>query len=140
MLGRLLLGSGKLRRGVRTELESEGLVLLEEGLRGTIRYERFRAPGKRFDGKVVAVRMAIGVSERRLVIYGGWFGSELVDSPFDSPRFEAAEFTVEGGDTFSLRIDYDRLGEPRVSGQVAITARTANAALIIEQVRARLGP
>jgi hypothetical protein len=137
MLDRLLLGSGKLRPKVRARLEAEGLVLLEEGLRGTIRYRRFRAPGKRFDGKVVALRMAIGLSEQRLVIYGGWWSAELVDSPLDSPRFEAVEFAAEGEDEFSLHVDYDRMDEPSVSGEITIRAKTPNAALIVEQIEAR---
>jgi hypothetical protein len=67
-LGRLLLGSGKLRPELRAELESEGLVLLEEGVPGSVRYTHFKAPGRSFHGKVTPERMAIGISRERFVV------------------------------------------------------------------------
>ncbi len=137
-----LMGSGRLKPGLRAELEAEGLVLVEERLKGSIRYTHFRAPGKRFHGKIVPMRLALGISERRLVIYGGWVSSELVDSPFGSPRFRAVDVELEGADAVVLRIDYSRMEEAEaagVSGEIKIRMRTANAASIVEQIRARIG-
>ena len=50
---KLLLGNGTLKPKLRAALESEGVVLLEEGLPGTITYAHFKAPGRRYHGKVV---------------------------------------------------------------------------------------
>jgi hypothetical protein len=138
----LLLGGGELNPKLRAELEAEGLVLVEEKLRGSIRYSHFKAPGKRFHGKIVPLRLALGISERRLVIYGGWASSELVDSPFDSPRFRAVDIELEDPERIVLRVDYSRMDEAEaagVSGEVTIRMRTANAASIAEQIRARTG-
>ena len=44
----LLLGGGELKSKLKAELEAEGLVLVEERLKGSIRYTHFKAPGKRF--------------------------------------------------------------------------------------------
>ena len=138
----VLLGGGKLKPEVRAELEAEGLVLVEEKLKGSLRYTHFKAPGKRFHGKVVPMRMALGISERRLVIRGGVGGQDLVDSPFDSPRFRAVEISLDGADRVELRIDYSRMDEAEaagVSGVIAISMRTPNATKIVEQIRARIG-
>lgn len=43
-LGRLLLGNGTVRPKLKEELEAEGLVLIEEGLSGSVRYEHFNSP------------------------------------------------------------------------------------------------
>ena len=59
-LARLLLGNGSLRPALRAELEQEGLVLVAEGLSGSLRYAHFKAPGKRFHGKVTPVRVGSG--------------------------------------------------------------------------------
>ena len=137
-----LLGGGKLKPEVRAELEAEGLVLAEEKLRGSIRYSHFKAPGKRFHGKVVPMRMAVGLSEARIVIYGGVGAPELVDSQFDSPRLGAVDFSVSDGDKLKIFVDYDRMEDAegaKVSGQITITIKTPNAPQILDQIQARLG-
>ena len=138
----LLLGGGELKSKLKAELEAEGLVLVEERLKGSIRYTHFKAPGKRFHGKIVPLRLAIGISERRLVIYGGWASGEIVDSPFDSPRFSAVDIELEGADAIVLRVDYSRMDAAEaagVSGEITIRIRTVNAASIVEQIRTRIG-
>jgi hypothetical protein len=137
-LGRLLLGSGTLTPEVRAELEGEGLVLMEEALSGSVRYSHFKAPGKRFHGKITPERLAIGISERRLVVYCRSGRAELIDSHFDEPRLRAVDVELHGSEALDLRIDYDRMGDSRVSGQITIRAKTADAPVIVEQLRERL--
>jgi hypothetical protein len=138
-LSRLLLGNGSLPAAVRAGLEAEGLLLAEEGLPGRIRYERFRAPGRRFSGKVTGERLGLGISARRLAVYCRSGRAKLIDSPFDSPRFSALEPRLEGTDVVAFRIDYDRMAEPGVSGVITISATTASAPQIVEELNARLG-
>ncbi len=136
-----LLGNGRLKPELRAELESEGLVMLEEGLVGSIRYDHFRAPGKRFNGKVTGVRVAVGISRERLVVYSHSGRVELVDSPFSSPRLGALEPSVDTKGRLSLRIDYARMPEAAangVEGIVTIRARTPNAAHLAADLTARL--
>ena len=137
MLARIFLGSGTFKPEVRAALESEGVVVLEEGLSGSVRYRHFRAPGKRFHGKVVAMRMALAVTERRLVAYSSSGRNKLMDSPFDDPRLDALTVTAEG-DRLDFHVDYARMGEPKVSGEVTIRARTPAAARIAEHVSSRV--
>ncbi len=135
------LGNGALKPHVRSELEAEGLVLVEEGLRGSIRYDRFKAPGKRFNGKVTGERLAIGLSEDRFVVYGRSGSVELMDSRYTSPRLGALTVAVEDGDKLALRVDYDRMDEAAqagVSGTITIRARTPRAAEIAEQLLSRI--
>jgi len=47
--------------------------------------------------------------------------------------------SLEGEDTVALLIDYDRAAVPRVSGQMTISARTPNAARVVEELSRRLG-
>jgi hypothetical protein len=139
LLAKLLLGDGGLKPALRAALESEGLVVLEEGLPGRISYDHFKAPGRRFHGKVVGVRLGLGVSEERLALYCRSGRSQLIDKPFTEPRLSALDVSLEGDDTVALRIDFDRAEVPKVSGQMTIRAVTPNAAMIVEQIRARLG-
>lgn len=138
-LERFRLGNGALKPQVRSQLEAEGLVLIDEGLRGTIRYEGFKAPGKRFYGKVAGERLAIGLSEERFVVYCRSGSVELMDSAYASPRLAALDISVEDNDTLALRVDYDRIGEPGISGVITVRARTPQAGEIAKQLRSRIG-
>jgi hypothetical protein len=137
-LGRLLLGKGTLRPDLRAALEAEGLVLLEEGLSGSLRYKRFKAPGRRHHGKVTPERMALGISEKRFVLYCRSGRVKLADTEFANPRLGMVDVGLEGDDTVAIRVDYDRSGEPKVSGEITMRAKTPNAPSIVEQLRARI--
>lgn len=137
-LGKLLLGKGTLPAEVREELEAEDLVLIEEGVPGSVRYRHFKAPGKRFHGKVTPERLGIAISEQRFVVYCRSGRAELIDSPFGDPRLGALAIELHEEDVVDLRVDYDRIGEPNVSGEITIRARTPRAPVIAEALRARL--
>jgi hypothetical protein len=137
-LAKLLLGNGTLRPELRAELESEGLVLLEEGLRGSVRYTHFKAPGRRFHGKITPERMALAISEERFVVYCRSGRVKLVDTAFSNPRLDMLDVSREGDDRVDVRVDYDRGDVPRVSGQITIVVRTGKAAAIFDELTARL--
>ncbi|HVE69407.1 MAG TPA: hypothetical protein VNB64_12580 [Solirubrobacteraceae bacterium] len=137
-LGRLLLGDGRLRPDLRAALESEGLVVLEEGLGGSLRYHHFRAPGRRFHGKVTPERIGLGISERRVVLYCRSGRVKLVDTEFDDPRLSIVDFSLDGNGKVAVRVDYDRADEAKVAGQITIRAKTPNAAHIVDQLHARV--
>ena len=140
-LGKLLGGKGAtLRPQLRAALEDEGLILIEEGLSGSVRYKRFRAPGKRFDGKIVPQTMCLAISERRLAVYGHSGRVKLVDTPFDDPRVGMLEVSLKDEGRLAILVDYDNGDVPKVSGQVTIVAKSPNAAAIVEELRARLPP
>ena len=138
-LAKLFMGDGKLDPKVRAELESEGLVRVEEGLRGSVRYRRFRAPGRRHYGKVTGERIALAISEERFVVYCRSGRAELIDSSFTNPRWSIVDVTLQGTDSVSIRIDYDRADLADVSGEITIVVRTPNAAAIVDHLRARIG-
>ena len=139
-LAKLLLGSGTLKPKLRAALESEGLVLIEEGLSGSVRYKHFKAPGKRFNGKVTGERMGLGISRQRCAVYCRSGRGKLVDTAFSDPRWKIVEVSLHDDDTVSFRVDYDQAEDmPKISGEVTIRARTPNAARIVKELNARLG-
>lgn len=138
-LANLFLGNGKLKPKLRAALEAEGLVLIDEGLPGSVRYQHFRAPGKRFHGKVTGERIGLAISEERFVMYCRSGRSKLVDTSFSIPRLSFVDVSLQDGDTVSVQIDYDQAGLPKVSGQITIRAKTPNAAQIAEEYRRRVG-
>jgi hypothetical protein len=135
---RLLLGSGRFKDGLRAELEAEGIEFLGEGVGGSIRYTKFKAPGRRSDGKVQPHRFAVAITRERFVVYCRSGAAELVDSPWDSPNFGWLDMEVtDDGGRLILTVDYDRANRADVAGQVAIHLKTPSADLIASQVEAR---
>jgi len=94
-LAKLLLGDGKLRAKLRAALDSEGLVLLEEGLPGSVRYHRFKAPGRRFHGKVTGERIGLAAGVERVVVYCRSGRAKLIDTPFSNPRLGLVEVSLK---------------------------------------------
>ena len=139
-LARFRLGDGRLDPELRARLEAEGLVFAEEGLRGSVSYDHFKAPGKRFYGKVTGERIGLGVSEDRVVAYCRSGTVKLVDTRYDNARLRAVDFQVKGDDTVAIVVDYDELGEGGVSGKITIRARTPRAREFVEAVNARVEP
>ena len=137
-IAKLLLGTGKLKPELRAALESEGLVTLEEGLRGSVRYRHFKAPGRRFHGKVTLERIGLAISEQRLAVYCRSGRVKLIDSAFSDPRLSAVDVVLHNSDTVSIRIDYNRVDVPNVSGEITIKARTPKAASVVEHLQTRL--
>jgi hypothetical protein len=137
-LTRLLLGNGTLKPELRAALESEGLVLLEEGVLGSIRYHHFKAPGKRSHGKVTGQCFGLGLSEKRLALYCRSGRSRLIDTPLTEPRLQAFELSLDGDDRLVLGIDFDRIDDPKISGQMTIHMRTPNARRVLEHISARI--
>lgn len=136
-LAKLLLGSGTLKPELRAALESEGLVRLEEGLTGSVRYQRFRAPGRYHHGKITGVRVGLGISEERLVVYSHSGRAKLLDTAFSSSRLGMLEVSLKGEDRIAIRVDYDRGDVSKVSGEITIVARTPDAAEIVDELCAR---
>ena len=137
MLDRLLR-SGRLKPELLQALDAEGRVLVEEGLRGSVRYDHFRAPGKRFNGKVTAERMGFGISRERLVVYCRSGRAKLLDMRFDDPRARHLSPAVDDKGRVAIRIDYDHMGEPKVAGQITLRFHSPDADRIVGELRARL--
>ena len=87
IFGRLFY-SGKLPQPLRAELDAEGVVLLEEDLRGTVTYRNYRAPGKRYGIRKTRIAGAIAVTRQRVVAWG--MGGRQIDVPLGYPGVEIA--------------------------------------------------
>ena len=115
-------------------LQAEGLVLLDEGLRGSVGYRSFRAPGKRFSRRREWFTGALALTRVRFAAFA--YGRRLVNVPLDDPRL--AEIEVRAETPGSLLAAFDAgLFHPERSGRVEIRFRTDLAATIADHLRAR---
>jgi hypothetical protein len=111
---------------------SEGFLVLAEGLRGSILYRNYRAPGQYSSYKIEAVRGAVAVTPRRLVVAIN--GHKHVDVPHDHALRGAVRVGVD--DKGRLAIGYDPTAfDPRRSGEVTIRLRTDAADRVLTALR-----
>jgi hypothetical protein len=113
---------------VRDQLAGEDLLLLEEGLGGSITYRRYKAPGKRARLKKVGISGAVCVTDRRLLVWGA--RGKLVDVPFDDERFAAIEVEAEQPDRVLFAWEASLFHDNR-SGRVEVRLHPVQADQVI---------
>lgn len=130
----LLFGRGGLSEAVRAELESEGIIHREDGLRGSVSYRHYRAPGMRSNWSKEAIRASFVVTRRRVGVYVR--GRPFVNVAFDDPRFSRLDLRVDGA---SLTIDLDDASvfNDRASGQITTRVRCADPASALATIHAQ---
>lgn len=131
-LKRLFLGSGRLPKMVRAQVEGEDVLLLAEGLTGTITFRKYKAPGKRSNLRKVGVAGAVCVTDRRLLVWGA--RGKLIDVPFEDERFGEIEIAAEEPEKAMFAWEAGLFQEKR-SGRVEVRLHPVAAERIVELTR-----
>jgi hypothetical protein len=64
-----LFGVGKIPEPLRSQLQTEGIDLLDEAVKGSVTYRDFRAPGKRDSWRRQWYVASIALTKIRVIIY-----------------------------------------------------------------------
>ena len=128
-------GLGKLPASVLAPLEKEGIVLLDEGIRATVTYLNFRAPGRYSNWKRQWFSSAIILTKKRL--FALRLRSEIINVPLTDERFRQMQFSLEDEET--LLVAYDAsLFQADASGTSEYRFRTPQARAFIDELAAFL--
>jgi hypothetical protein len=98
-----LFGCGRVPAGLRAKLVQEGIALLDEGIKGTIIYRNFRAPGKASTWKEQRFSGAVALTTVRFVAFAS--GKQIVNVPLDDPRLKQLQVTCEGSEHLLIVFD-----------------------------------
>jgi hypothetical protein len=129
----LLFGRGDLPDSRRAEVEAEGVIHLEQGLKGSITYRHYRAPGRRSNWRKQAIRAALVLTRERLAVFVR--RRPIVDVAFDDTRIRGLEVRADRG---ALVIDVDASTfNDQASGQITVRLRCADPAAVVAEIRAR---
>lgn len=126
-----LFGVGSMPQRWRTTVESEGIIVFDEGVRGSVTYRDFRAPGKRFSWRKVAFSGSIALTKNRLL--GLQYGNPAINIPLDDARLHQMQFSVEGGDTLLVAFNAN-LFHNDWSGKIEYRFRTLEARALLENL------
>lgn len=126
-----LFGVGKLPQDRKAFLEAEGLVLVEEGIRCSVTFRRFKAPWKRYWLRRNGFAGSIVLTKKRLIAFS--FSKEIINVPLMDPRFKKLRFTVEGDDRLYVAFEASDFHDDQ-SGTVEFRFRTPLARSFMERL------
>ncbi|MGP3969564.1 hypothetical protein [Streptomyces sp. 6N223] len=116
---------------LHAQLVAEGLLMLEERLRGSITYRRYREAGSNewVRYRRNPIRGAIAVSSRRFLVWVG--GGKHIDVPLAHPLRPAVEVRAAGEDGVCFAYTAETFRTDR-TGEVEVVLRTPRASRVIE--------
>lgn len=126
-----LFGVGRIPPQVLPQLELEGIVVSDEGVKSSVTYRDFKAPGKRFGWKRQWFPASIILTRTRLVAF--WFSNPMINVPLSDERLKSMRFAIEDND---MHVSFDAgLFHSDWSGSLEYRLRTERAAQIIESLQ-----
>src|SRR3954469_18787702 len=128
-----LFGVGKMPAQLAATLKSEGVILLDEGIKGSVTYLNFHAPGRHSDWRRVWFTASIALTQARLV--GVQDSNTSINVPLTDERLRKMQFSVEEDGTLLVSFD-PALFHTDWSGTMEYRFKTEQAQLFLNQLRA----
>jgi hypothetical protein len=125
-----LFGLGKVPRGILPNLEREGIVLLDEGISGSVTFRNFRAPGRRHSWKRSWFTGSLVLTGKRLAAFA--FSKTIIDVSLDDDRINELRFSLDGETTLCVLFDPSAFHEDW-SGTLEFRFSTPLARLFLER-------
>ena len=98
-----LFGIGKMPVDHGMRLETEGVVLFDEGFKGTATYINFRAPFRYSNWKRQWFTASIALTNMSLLAFQ--YAGKIIDVPLADERFRKLNFTVEESGALLVAFD-----------------------------------
>jgi len=130
-----LFGIGKIPVELLTLVKTEGILLLDEGIRGSTTYLDFHAPGKYFSWKRQWQTAAIILTQIRLVALMD--SQTVVNVPLADERIQRVRFSTEGAGLLCISLD-PALFHHDWSGTVEYRFHYPEAPEFLSQLRAQV--
>lgn len=86
-------GVGKIPVALMSQLKNEGIILLDEGVKGSVTYRNFRRPGSSSSLRRQWYTASIALTKTRLL--GLWYSNPIINVPLTDERIHAMRYTLE---------------------------------------------
>lgn len=129
-----LFGLGKMPEQFKATLNSEGVLLFDEGIKASVTYLDFRAPGKRFGWRRQWFSACIALTQVRLVALQ--YSNPAINVPFTDDRIHRLRLSIEGDETLLIAFD-PSLFHHDWSGTMEYRFRTSQAKAFLEMLEER---
>jgi len=126
-----LFGFGQISPAQKIQLTNEGIIFQDEGLKSSITFEDYRAPGKRFLWKRRWFIGSLFLTQKQLLAYA--YSNCLIQLVFQDPRIQKLNTRVEKE---RLYITYEASDfHSDQSGQIELRFSTPEAESFIETLK-----
>ncbi len=126
-----LFGFGKLPESERPIATGEEL-LLDEGIRGSIRFDHFRAPGKRYHKKVSWFPGSLMITGNRFAAFA--FSRSVIDIPLEGEYLRKLQYQLDDKQRLEVRFKAEDF-QPDSSGEIECRFNTPYAADFLARLR-----
>ena len=127
-----IFGFGKIREPLLSELKNEGIIAADEGVRSTITYKNFRAPGRYSNWKRRWMTGAYALSKKRLILQK--YSIPVIDILLTDERLRKIAVSCEAEDTLLFEFDPSLFLE-NSTGRIEWRFRTPQARAVAEALR-----
>ncbi len=127
-----LFGIGKIREPFLSELKSEEIIASDEGIKSTLTYKNFRAPGRYSNWKRRWFSGAIALTKKRLVLQQ--YSQPVINLELTDERFQKIKVSLETADTLLFEFE-PHLFLADSSGQIEWRCRTPHAKIIADRIK-----
>lgn len=127
-----LFGVGGIPEALLARLRGEGVLLLDEGVRGSVTYRDFRSPGRYARWRRQWYTASIALTKVRLLALRR--STPIIDVPLADERIRRLRLLTDGGDKLLIAFDAALFHEDW-SGTVEYRFRTPQARLFVDAVR-----
>ena len=126
-----LFGFGKISKELLTELKDEDIKLMDEGLKGSVTYKNFKAPGKYFSWKKQWYITSIITTNKRIIgLRGRKF---IINIPFADVRIKEVNFSLDEANNLIVSFDPSLFNDD-CSGQVEYKFASEQAKNIVDKL------
>lgn len=127
-----LFGIGKIPAQYRPALQTEGIVLSDEGIKGSVTYRNFRSPMRRANWKRQWYTASITLTQTRLLAFA--YSNQIIDVPLIDERFRRLQFSLENETTLLITFDAS-LFHNDWSGTLEYRFKTPHAQAFLDKLR-----
>jgi hypothetical protein len=115
---------GGIPKKIRPDLESEGIVVSDEGIAGRVIMKNFRSRGKLFKYRMTGISGCLVITKKRVVAYAYW--NCIVNVPVNDVRLSEIKKKLNGPGQIELSFESSAF-TPGWKGQIIIRFNTPKA-------------
>jgi hypothetical protein len=126
-----IFGWGKIPKRYAPTLHNEGIILLDEGIGGSITLKKFKTPGRYHSWKQSWFTGCIVLTERKFAAFA--FTKPLIYVSLEHENISELRCTIEGNNTLFVKYDASAFNDGW-SGTVECRFKTSKAQMFLERL------
>ena len=126
-----IFGLGKIPKKFLPDITREGIILMDEGIGGSVTFRKFRAPGKRYGYRRNWFSGSVVLTQKTFLAFTTF--NPVIGVPWDDQRLNALEYFLEKTETLCVRYDASVFNE-EWSGTIECRFKTPKARIILETI------